>query len=187
MDANDRRRELTNRCLVTLDGLDLGGEVRFRREDNVESHDLLDALESLSRFARLAKLFEKMFADELEILAVGTQVPLRRETDSFVRNADAQAVLDVREVALASEEAQEILALGSLDAAHRRLVGKELFRVGVREKQSIEVFDNRVRVFLRERSKPRKALQVLLGQLEKGSARLQLGFVEHQHLHVPAV
>ena len=84
----------------------------------------------------------KCVADELEVLAVGAEVPLRGEADPLVHRADAQPVLDVREVAAAREEAHEVLALGALDAADGRLVGEELAGLGMAEQQLVEALDD---------------------------------------------
>jgi hypothetical protein len=57
----------------------------------------------------------------------------------------------------------------------------------MREEKLIEVLHDRVRVLFGEGAKAREKLQILFAELEKGSAALDLRFVEFQHLHVPAV
>ena len=116
------------RGLVALERLDVGGDVGVDGERDVEEDDLLDAR---VRGGRLPgrKRREELLAQKVEVLAVCGKVPLGRQADALVHGADAQAVLDVGEVAPPVEEAEEVLALGALHAPDGGLVGEELARL----------------------------------------------------------
>src|ERR1019366_9761152 len=120
VDADDRRRELTEGGLVTLKRLDVRGDVRVDGEGDVEEDDLLDTPVRRGRLRRRERSRE-LLAQQVEVLPVGREVPLGREADALVHGADAEAVLDVREVAPTVEEAAEVVALGALHAADGRL------------------------------------------------------------------
>ena len=88
----------------------------------------------------------------------------------LVRRADAQAILDVREVAVAREEAEEVLALRLLYAPHGRLVGEEPAGLPVVQEQLVEALDDVVCVLLGEGAEGGQLREIGVGELEEGAA-----------------
>lgn len=101
-----------------------------------------------------------------------------------MRRADAQPVLDVREIAPAGEEAEEVLPLRPLHASDRRLVPEELPRVRVLEEQPVELLDDFVHHLLGEGPQGREALQIVVGEGEEGPPVRDLLLVQLENAHV---
>src|SRR5206468_2386965 len=98
-----------------------------------------------------------------------------------------QAILDVREIRAAGEEAEEVLALRPLHAADRDLVREELARLRMREQERVELLDDRVRDLLRERPQARETREIVVGQRKECAAAANLGLVELQDRHESSV
>ena len=166
VDTDNRRRQLADGGLVTTERVEVRRDIRIDGQRDVEEDDALHRQERRDRLGRIPDLGVEPLVDELEMLPVRPQVPLGWHADPFVCRADAEAILDVRGVAAPREEPDEIGALRALDAPDRGFV-QELPRLGMREQEPVEVFDDRGGDSVGERAERGEPRKVLVGEREE--------------------
>lgn len=182
-DADHRRGELADRRLVPDQRFLARGDVGVDGERGVEADHPLGAPER-GRGVRRRQLGGEAIEEKLLVLSVRGDVEPRAEADALVCDTDAQAILDVAQIDPTREQPHEVRGLHPLDPAQRRFVREERPRLRVREQVAVELLDHVVHVLLGERTQRRESVDVVLGDLERAQAGLELRLAEPEQFHV---